>query len=268
MKSEPMKPEQAARLLNAYVDRELDLATTLEFEAHLANDPAARAAVEDLTRLSTAVRADATYFAAPARLAALSALSGESETAGNGRKPRFAGPTSIRWWLPGSAALKLAAGFAAGVLLAVAVISLGRQPGHETRVGNDVVAAHVRATLGNRLTDVASSDQHTVKPWLSSRLDYSPPVQDLAANGFELSGGRLDYIDGRVVAGLVYRHRQHVIDVFVWPSSEDQALRVSARDGFNMVHFARGGMRYWLISDVAPADLEALAHALPRYSAP
>lgn len=266
MKSEPMKPEQAARLLNAYVDRELDLATTLEFEAHLANDPAARAAVEDLTRLSTAVRADATYFAAPARLAALSALSGESETAGNGRKPRFAGPTSIRWWLPGSAALKLAAGFAAGVLLAVAVISLGRQPGHETRVGNDVVAAHVRATLGNRLTDVASSDQHTVKPWFQGKLDYAVTVTDFASEGFPLVGGRLDYIEDAPAAALVYKRALHVVNLFVWPSKlgGDRALSLFLRRGYRALRWTKGGMNHLAVSDLDEVDLKKFVDLVQR----
>jgi len=245
-----MKPEQALKLMNAYVDRELDLATTLEFESELASDPALKAACGEIERLGSAVRAEATYYTAPRKLRL-------RLTTGAGPAKRFTAGPLLRW-LPAGAA------FAAGVLLTLAVTFFVPSSNQEARLAHEIVASHVRATLGNRLTDVASSDQHTVKPWLSARLDYSPPVQDFAADGFDLAGGRLDYIDGRPVADLVYRHRLHVVDVFIWPASPDQPLRTSARQGFNLVHFTRGGMSYWLVSDVAIADLEAFAQALPR----
>jgi len=245
-----MKPEQALKLMNAYVDRELDLATTLEFESELASDPALKAACGEIERLGSAVRAEATYYSAPQKLR--SRLTTEA-----GPVKRLAASHLLRWLPAGTA-------FAAGVLLTLSATFFASSSREEDRLVNEIVASHVRATLGNRLSDVASSDQHTVKPWLSARLDYSPPVQDFAADGFELVGGRLDYIDGRPVADLVYRHRLHVIDVFVWPAFPDQPVRTSTRQGFNLVHFTRGGMSYWLVSDVALADLEAFAQALPR----
>jgi anti-sigma factor RsiW len=118
----------------------------------------------------------------------------------------------------------------------------------------------VRATLGNRLIDVASADQHMVKPWLSARLPYSPPVADLSAEGYPLTGARIDYVGGRQVAVLVYRRRQHIIDVYVSPGESDS--HAFARDGFNVERFARGGMRYALVSDLNRNELRDFAKLL------
>ena len=111
------------------------------------------------------------------------------------------------------------------------------------------------------MMDVASSDRHTVKPWLSSRLPFSPPVIDYAPQGYPLAGARVDYAGGKPVAVLVYKRRQHVIEVFVFPGP-DAPPRADSRDGLNLETFARGGMTYWLLSDVAREDLEELARLL------
>ncbi|HEX9217306.1 MAG TPA: hypothetical protein VF864_10055, partial [Gemmatimonadales bacterium] len=134
-------------------------------------------------------------------------------------------------------------------------------------ITQDVLASHVRATLSNRFHDVASSDQHTVKPWLSARLAFSPPVADLSASGFELAGGRLDYIGAQPVAVLVYKRRQHVVDVFVWPAEEQKAGQTLTRDGFNIEHFAKNGMGFWLVSDLSRGELDDLARLLAERSA-
>jgi anti-sigma factor RsiW len=125
-----------------------------------------------------------------------------------------------------------------------------------------MLASHVRATLTTRFYDVASSDQHTVKPWLSARLAFSPPVADLSASGFDLIGGRLDYIGAQPVAVLVYKRRQHVIDVFVWPAREQRIDHTVVRDGFNIEGFARGGMGFWLVSDLNRNELGDFARLL------
>src|SRR6266567_1012530 len=114
----------------------------------------------------------------------------------------------------------------------------------------DAVATHVRATRNNHLIEVASSDRHTVKPWLSARLDYSPPVQDLASEGFALIGGRLDYIERRPVATLVYRYRKHTIDVFV--------------RGFNVARANGPSMNWLAVSDAEPAVLSSFVQRLAR----
>jgi anti-sigma factor RsiW len=137
------------------------------------------------------------------------------------------------------------------------------RPGDERRIESDLLASHVRATLGDRLVDVASADRHTVKPWLSSKLNFSPPVIDLSGQGFELLGGRVDYVDGQPLAVLVYKRRQHRIDVFLWPSTGESAPQTSAARGFNIDHFARGGMAYWVVSDLNANEIADLARLLP-----
>jgi anti-sigma factor RsiW len=245
-----MKAEEAATLLNAYVDGELDAATCMALEAQLAENPSLRALCERLRGLGAAIRAQAHYHSAPGRLGAAlgSRMPGEPST-------------RVRSWRPDWGHLGAFLAGAALVAATVAVVSL--RPGDEGRVGSEVLASHVRATLGDRLVDVASADQHTVKPWLSGRLNFSPPVADFSGQGFELLGGRVDYVDGQPVAVLVYQRRQHRIDAFIWPSSGESALRTSAARGFNIDHFARGGMAYWIVSDLNANELADLARLLP-----
>jgi anti-sigma factor RsiW len=123
-----------------------------------------------------------------------------------------------------------------------------------------LVADHVRSTLASHLVDVETSDRHTVKPWFNGRIDFAPPVVDLAARGFALVGGRVDYLDGRVVAALVYRRNKHVINVFVRP--EPRGLRLPSlgrpRDGYSVVRWSEGGLEFWAVSDVEPHELETL----------
>lgn len=117
--------------------------------------------------------------------------------------------------------------------------------------------------LTNHLVEIASSDQHTVKPWLSAKLDFSPPVTDLTTAGFPLTGGRLDYVDNRPVAALVYRHRQHVINLFVWPAAKSarSSIQASSQQGFNLLHWSDAGMTFWAISDLNQADIKTFAAA-------
>src|SRR5258706_7488107 len=139
--------------------------------------------------------------------------------------------------------------------------------GEDEHITQEVLASHVRSVLPSRSYDVASSDQHTVKPWLSARLAFSPPVADLSASGFELAGGRLDYIGAQPVAVLVYKRRQHLIDVFVWPVEAQKSEQTLMRDGFNVEHFATNGMDYWLVSDLSRNELDDFARLLAEQSA-
>ena len=224
-----MKDDKA---LHAYLDGELDAAASLELERELAQNPALRASCERLRELSAAVREKADYHAAPACF-------------------KVAAQKPGTWRLAPAFALVLMIGVALGVFLA--------QPREDDALGADVVASHVRATLAGRLIEVASSDQHTVKPWLSARLPFSPPVADLSHEGYELAGARLDYVAGHSVAALVYKRREHVIDVFVSPGAREAAQTASTRDGFNFERFARGGMRYWIVSDLNRNELDDFA---------
>ena len=221
-----MKSDET-RALHAYVDGELDAASILELESRMAADPALRAAYERLRDTSAAVRTQAEYFRAPAHLRA-------------GRR-RAKQPA-----------------FLAGAFVAVAAIAFGAgliagRPGGDGGFAGEVVAAHVRAHLSGRLIDVASSDQHTVKPWFSSRLPFSPTVADFSQAGFELAGGRLDYVAGEPVAVMVYKRRQHVIDVYV--GRGETTARGFTRDGFNVEQFNAAGLRYYVVSDLNRNEL-------------
>jgi anti-sigma factor RsiW len=204
--------------------------------------------------ISAAIREHADYHAAPASLAddVMAALPAEEETLPSTPRPRW------QRWLAQGAAM-------AGVALVTWAATMGYlRPGEDERRADEVLAGHVRATLGKRLYDVASSDQHTVKPWLSARLPYSPPVADLSAQGFELLGARLDHVDGQPVAVLVYKRRQHIIDAYVWPARGRTTELALKRDGFNLARFAASDMAFWLVSDLNRNELDDLARLLAR----
>lgn len=152
-----------------------------------------------------------------------------------------------------------AVSFALGLACALLVIPfVARLDLHEP-LDADLVAIHVRALQTGRLTEVVSTDRHTVKPWFQGRLDYAPPVPDLGADGFALVGGRIEHVRGNVTATLAYRSNRHPIDVFVWPSDAQTAPLRTVRRGFNVLHWADGSMQYWAVSDVERARIERFA---------
>ena len=250
-----MKREEAARLLHAHLDGELDATTSLAVEACISADPELKTAFERLRDLSTGIKEGADYHRAPQHLRDRVS---QSMRATPGVMDSLAAVVPVKWraWSLVTAGALLIALLASGATFWWLGSAADRQ------LTEEVLASHVRSVLGNRLIDVASSDQHTVKPWLSGRLNFSPPVSDFVAQGFELVGARVDYIDGQMVAAMVYRRRQHVIDVYVWPTTFDRGLRTDMRRGFNLQHFSNAGMNYWLVSDLNPAEMSELTRLL------
>ncbi|HEX2650541.1 MAG TPA: anti-sigma factor [Burkholderiales bacterium] len=206
--------------------------------------------------ISAVVREKADYHRAPPSLAAdvLAALPANPASA---PRARFSARTWQFWLAQGAA-------FAGVAVLTFAATVAWLRPGEDERHAEDILAAHVRATLGQHTIDVASSDQHTVKPWLSTRLPYSPPVADLSAQGFELTGARIDRAGGRPVAVLVYKRRQHTIDAYVWPAREAVGGIGLSRDGFQLERFGSEGWTWWLVSDLNKNELDDLARLLAR----
>jgi anti-sigma factor RsiW len=140
-------------------------------------------------------------------------------------------------------------------------------PSADVRVAQQVVANHVRSLmLSGRDVDVASSDQHTVKPWFNGRVAFSPPVRKLDGAGFELVGGRLDVLDGQKVAALVYKRRAHVINLFVWPAAESSALppRTLTTQGYHVIHWTDGDLTYWVASDLNEAEMQEFVDLIRR----
>jgi anti-sigma factor RsiW len=248
-------PDKTA-LLHGLVDGELDAVNAAACEAHLKSCEGCNAEYRRLLALREALAAPGVAHDAPPRLRAgiEAMMEAESPARPRGRPARGIAP-----WAASGAAGLLAAGLAVVfVLPQVAEDGLERQ----------LVASHVRSLLANHLTDVATSDQHVVRPWFNGKVDIAPPVPELAAQGFPLVGGRLDYIDGRVAPAIVYRRRLHTVNLFVWPA-EGRVLneaRTARRDGYSLVEWTQGGLRYAAVSDIDPAELKQfkaayIAHA-------
>jgi len=207
---------------------------------------------------ATLVRQHATRHAPPPALAEriLAQVRAEAPRPQASRRPR---PPWYRWIE--SLALYGAGALSAWLAASVLLVAPPADP-----LAQQVMASHVRSLQADHLTDVTSSSHHTVKPWFAGRLDFSPPVADLAAQGYPLVGGRLDYLDGNTVAALVYRHDAHVINLFIWPAppgaAADGAPRVSSVRGYQLLRWHTHGMQAWAVSDMAAGELRAFARAV------
>ena len=264
-------------LLPAYVDGELDPPAIARLHQHIDGCAGCAAELGELRAVHALVAAQATRHRAPPDLRArvMASLAEEAARADGGAQAQahvgahtqagtrareaVKAPAPRRWqWRPewlrlGGASLASAA---CAALLALHFAA----PVDNARISDDIVASHFRSLQVDHLTDVASTDQHTVKPWFAGKLDFSPPVYNLAPQGYELIGGRLEYLGQRNVAALAYRHRQHMINMFVWPDAgADAAPHAQTRQGIHLLAWRSAGMQYWLVSDMGAQDLDQLA---------
>lgn len=237
-----MTCDEAEVLLHALIDGELDAGHTRDVESHVAGCPRCAALLRDYREMSQAIaQAGVRYTAPPALRQRIEAALPQPKASPNRR-------AVLRGFAMGSAVSALAATGLVAIVL--------RHDDFE-RIQSDVVSAHLRSLQAGHLTDVISTDQHTVKPWFNGKLDVSPPVIDLTAQGFTLIGGRLDYVDARAIGAVVYKRRQHVINLFVAQtgSTERRAAKIETVQGFNIRHWSDRGLNYWAVSDLARDEL-------------
>jgi anti-sigma factor RsiW len=239
-----MDCNETRRWLVAHVDGELDLVHDAEVGAHLKTCAACAAAARRQSALRAMVRETLPAFAPPPHLATRirAQLRAEKELA----PPR-------RFWSP----VWSMAGMLAGLCLAALVgYQWGGQRAYTAQFGDEIVSSHLRAVMADHLTDVASSDRHTVKPWLAGKLDFSPPVADLAADGFPLLGARIERFEGQTAAALVYQRHKHYVTVFVWPAIKAIPFSETHRLGYDLRAWRQADMNFLAVSDVAAGDLD------------
>ncbi len=259
-----MNCDEIRNLLDAYADNELDLVTSLTVERHLQTCTGCEPMYQNRLTLRTNLAADSLYFHTPAdaQKRLMASLRRADQPANRFRLTEW---LFVYPWRSAAAAL--------GVMLMAALVVLlvhnGAASGALDTVAQEVLSSHIRSLMAGHLTDVTSTDQHTVKPWFDGKLDYVPPVIDPAAQGFPLLGGRLDYLDNAPVAALVYGSDKHLINLFVWPASESsQAESVTnTPQGYHLIHWVQGQMNFWAVSDVEQSKLEAFAQLI-RAQAP
>ena len=246
-----MTCQETGLLIHALADGELDLVKSIEIETHLQECQSCARAQEEIRRLRSFMKDASLSFTPTANF--------EKRLRSALRRERKEKPMTQPWWRWSMAAASLVV-----VVLVFAVVVILNRPFSDALIAQEVVSSHVRSLMAQHLTDVPSSDQHTVKPWFDGKLDFSPPVKDLGEQGFVLNGGRLDYIDNRPVAALVYQRRQHLINVFVWPanSNSKSTAQASVRQGYNLIRWTNSGMDWWAVSDLNLAELQQFVQLL------
>ena len=250
-----MNCDDARVLMHGHLDGELDLADDLEVQRHIEECPRCASEYAALRAMRTRLKDDAFRFEAPAALKEKirHALPAATISRGNGYQSQRGA------WVQRT--VRFAVPMAIGAMLALIIAPRTMAPVLNQQLANEVVASHVRSLMATHLMDVASTDQHTVKPWFNGKLDFSPPVNDFVKDGFPLVGGRLDYIEGRPVAALVYQHGKHVINVFMWPTTgtATSAERIETEHGYNVEQLTVAGMNCWVVSDLNQLELDKFA---------
>jgi anti-sigma factor RsiW len=234
-----MNCHEARDMIHPYVDGELDVVKTLEIETHIRGCAGCTAVHQNIAALRSSIRDGSVYFRAPVGL--------ERRIRLNMPRPLVVTRRSwLRNWVPAAAAVVLIA-----TMTWVAARRVGGGP--EMLLASEVTSAHVRSLMAEHLWDIKSTDQHTVKPWFDGKLNFAPDVRDFKDESFSLEGGRLDYLAGRPVAALVYRHEKHYINLFVWPAAgqSEQGEVGATQQGYALLHWVHAGMECWAISDMS-----------------
>jgi anti-sigma factor RsiW len=242
-----MTCDEAEILLHALIDGELDAGHAREVEQHVAGCKRCTAALADYRAMSAAIAGADVRYTAP------SSLRERIEASLPQPKSAEIVPLQSRR----SVLRGFAMGSVVSALAATGLVAIVLRNDDEQRIESEVVSAHLRSLQAGHLIDVVSTDQHTVKPWFNGKLDVSPPVIDLTAQGFTLIGGRLDYLDARAIGAVVYKRRQHVINLFVaqTANTERHAAKMETMQGFNVRRWSEQGMNFWAVSDVSPDEL-------------
>jgi anti-sigma factor RsiW len=244
---------RAGTVLHGYFDNELDALDASEFERHLEQCSDCVNALEAQQSLRSSMNLTQLYEKAPApfRKRVLASL-------GSRRSVAASFPSRAVWsWLAAAAAILVT------VYLGAQLITSQRAGDYGTELAAEIVDAHLRSLQPGHLVDVVSTDQHTVKPWFDGKLDFSPPVHDFSDQGFPLQGGRIDVVHGRTVAAVVYARRKHFVNVFIWPTNEnDSAPSSGSRQGYQWAQWRKGGMEFCAVSDAAPSALEQLRNLI------
>jgi anti-sigma factor RsiW len=263
-----MNCEDAKNLMDGYLDGELDPLTNQRIEEHLRHCRNCDQDYKTHRSLMRAIGNGAPYYKAPDGLRERIQSSLREEIGKEQMRnvvedfpsllpKREQGRRNILFETPWSW-LALAAAIIFAAIITWRMTPGLRLPGDDQFLATQLIASHARSLMANHLTDVASSDHHTVKPWLDSKLDFAPPVVDLSSEGFPLIGGRLDYLDNRAVAALVYGRRKHFVNLFIWPAASDatKAPKTLTRQGYQLLHWADSDFNYWAVSDVNVNDLQ------------
>ena len=268
-----MNCEEATKLMDGYLDGELDPITSEKIEQHLRDCRKCQEAYEAHTALTHAISRGAPYYKAPIELRQRVHSSLRDEVADKPARTvlrrsqllvrtKQPEPRTVLFGTPWNWLSLAGLGLAAAVIFAAIIFSnlapVLRRPGADQFLATQLIASHVRSLMANHLTDVPSSDQHTVKPWLDAKLDFAAPVVDLSGEGFPLIGGRLDYLDNHPVAALIYQRRKHFINLFIWPTAAGttETKKTMTRQGYHLLHWVDPDFNYWAVSDVSDSELQ------------
>ena len=254
-----MNCKNAQNLIDGYSDGELDLVRNLEIEDHIQDCALCAQDYKNHQLLRNGIKTGSLYFKAPAdlrRRIQLSLRKAAKAEAGRRMLPK--------WWF------NIAAPMAAAAVILLALVPFLRGPSADDLLAGEVISSHVRSLMASHLADVSSSDQHTVKPWFAGKLNFSPPVEDLAKQGFPLIGGRLDYLEDRPVAALIYQRHRHFINLFLWPSGSDAEVgtKTISRQGYDLFHWTKYGMTFWAASDLNNSELQEFVRLIQNQTSP